>query len=130
MEPFRSSINIMSGYQPGEQPPPDVKVIKLNTNENPYPPSPRVLKVLRELDVELLRRYPDPMAQDFRQAASAVLGVPPDWILVGNGNEAVPASNPVGESFIPRQHTLCIAFWCRYRRQNLCLTPLEISTSA
>lgn len=77
----------MSGYQPGEQPPPDVKVIKLNTNENPYPPSPRVLKVLRELDVELLRRYPDPMAEGVRQAASAVLGVPPDWILVGNGSD-------------------------------------------
>ncbi len=84
---FRPDINAMSGYVPGEQPPPDAKVIKLNTNENPYPPSPEALKVLRELEGELLRRYPDPMAGAFRQAASEVLGVPPDWILVGNGSD-------------------------------------------
>lgn len=87
MEPFRSSINIMSGYQPGEQPPPDVKVIKLNTNENPYPPSPKVLQVLSELDGELLRRYPDPMAEGFCHSASMVLNVPRDWILAGNGSD-------------------------------------------
>jgi histidinol-phosphate aminotransferase len=45
------------------------------------------LKVLRELDGELLRRYPDPMAGAFRDAASQVLGVPADWILVGNGSD-------------------------------------------
>lgn len=77
----------MSGYVPGEQPPPGTKVIKLNTNENPYPPSPEALKVLRELEGELLRRYPDPMARAFREAASQVLGVPADWILVGNGSD-------------------------------------------
>ena len=77
----------MSGYVPGEQPPPDTKVIKLNTNENPYPPSPAALKVLQELQGELLRRYPDPMAGAFRQATSQVLGVPADWILVGNGSD-------------------------------------------
>lgn len=77
----------MSGYVPGEQPLPGTKVIKLNTNENPYPPSPEALKVLRELEGELLRRYPDPMAGAFREAASQVLGVPADWILVGNGSD-------------------------------------------
>ncbi len=84
---FRPSINAMSGYVPGEQPPPGTKVIKLNTNENPYPPSPEALKVLRELEGELLRRYPDPMAGAFRKAASEVLGVHTDWILVGNGSD-------------------------------------------
>jgi len=84
---FRQNINALSGYVPGEQPPPDAKVIKLNTNENPYPPSPEVLKVLQELQGELLRRYPDPMAGAFRQSASQVLGVPADWILVGNGSD-------------------------------------------
>ncbi len=77
----------MSGYVPGEQPPPGTQVIKLNTNENPYPPSPEALKVLRKLEGELLRRYPDPMAGAFREAASQVLGVPADWILVGNGSD-------------------------------------------
>lgn len=84
---FRPNINAMSGYVPGEQPPPGTKVIKLNTNENPYPPSPEALKVLRELEGELLRRYPDPMAGAFREAASHVLGVPADWVLVGNGSD-------------------------------------------
>jgi len=84
---FRQNINALSGYVPGEQPPPDAKVIKLNTNENPYPPSPEALKVLQELQGELLRRYPDPMAGAFRQSASQVLGVPADWILVGNGSD-------------------------------------------
>jgi len=84
---FRQNINTLSGYVPGEQPPPDAKVIKLNTNENPYPPSAEVLKVLQELQGELLRRYPDPMAGAFRQSASQVLGVPADWILVGNGSD-------------------------------------------
>lgn len=87
MSYFRQNINALSGYVPGEQPPPDAKVIKLNTNENPYPPSPEALNVLRELDGELLRRYPHPMAGAFRQAASQILGVPADWILVGNGSD-------------------------------------------
>jgi histidinol-phosphate aminotransferase len=84
---FRPNINAMSGYVPGEQPLAGTQVIKLNTNENPYPPSPEALKVLRELEGELLRRYPDPMATAFRAAASQVLGVPADWILVGNGSD-------------------------------------------
>ncbi len=84
---FRPNIDALAGYVPGEQPPPDAKVIKLNTNENPYPPSPQALQVLQELEGELLRRYPDPMAGAFRQAASQVLGVPADWILVGNGSD-------------------------------------------
>lgn len=84
---FRPTIHAMSGYVPGEQPAPDSKVIKLNTNENPYPPSPQALKVLQEFSGELLRRYPDPMAGAFRQSTSQVLGIPADWILVGNGSD-------------------------------------------
>lgn len=77
----------MTGYEPGEQPPPGSTLVKLNTNENPYPPSPEVLNALHQLDGELLRRYPDPSAERFRQSASRALGVPPDWILVGNGSD-------------------------------------------
>jgi histidinol-phosphate aminotransferase len=84
---FRQNIDSLSAYVPGEQPAPHTKVIKLNTNENPYPPSPQALQVLKELDGELLRRYPQPLARDFREAASQVLDVPPDWILVGNGSD-------------------------------------------
>lgn len=84
---FRANIDAMTGYQPGEQPDAAAKVIKLNTNENPYPPSPKALAVLRDLEGELLRRYPDPMANAFREAAGQALGVPADWILAGNGSD-------------------------------------------
>lgn len=86
---FRSSIDAMAGYIPGEQPKPGTKFIKLNTNENPYPPSPEALKVLQNLDSEWLRRYPDAYANEFRQAISEALGVPVDWIIVGNGSDDV-----------------------------------------
>lgn len=84
---FRSSVDAMTGYVPGEQPKPGTPIVKLNTNENPYPPSPDAIAVLRSLDPEWLRRYPDPYANDFRQAISEALGIPKDWIMVGNGSD-------------------------------------------
>ena len=84
---FRENIDEMIGYVPGEQPAPGARVIKLNTNENPYPPSPKAVEALRGLDQELLRRYPDPMSTLVRQAAAQVLDVPLDWVLVGNGSD-------------------------------------------
>ncbi|MCU0546741.1 MAG: histidinol-phosphate transaminase [Oscillatoriaceae cyanobacterium Prado104] len=87
MSYFRKSIHEMSGYVPGEQPGTGTRFIKLNSNENPYPPSPKALQVLREIDGEMLRRYPDPTAKNFRLAASKVFGVPDDWIGVGNGSD-------------------------------------------
>lgn len=89
MSYFRPAIEAMTGYVPGEQPRPGTKIIKLNTNENPYPPSPKALEVLRSLDSEWLRRYPDPFAKEFCQAVSEALGVPADWVLVGNGSDDV-----------------------------------------
>jgi len=89
MSYFRQNIQRLTGYVPGEQPAPGQKVIKLNTNENPYPPSPAALEVLRSLDAEVLRRYPDPLATAFRQAVSKVLDVPVDWIIAGNGSDEV-----------------------------------------
>jgi histidinol-phosphate aminotransferase len=84
---FRSNIDAMAGYVPGEQPQRGTQIIKLNSNENPYPPSPAALAVLRNIDGEWLRRYPEPFGGDFRQAVSQVLGVPSDWIIVGNGSD-------------------------------------------
>jgi histidinol-phosphate aminotransferase len=88
MSYFPSRIEKMSGYVPGEQPT-EPDVIKLNTNENPYPPSPRVMETLRRASGEQLRRYPHPMGQAFREAAAKVLGVTPDMILCGNGADDV-----------------------------------------
>ncbi len=87
MSYFRPAIDNMTGYIPGEQPKPGTAIIKLNTNENPYPPSPQAIEVLRNLDGEWLRRYPDPFAREFCQAASAALDVPADWLIVGNGSD-------------------------------------------
>jgi histidinol-phosphate aminotransferase len=89
MSYFRPSVDAMDGYVPGEQPKPGTPIIKLNTNENPYPPSPQAMAVLQNLDGELLRRYPDPFAREFCSAISDALGVPADWVIVGNGSDDV-----------------------------------------
>ena len=84
---FRENIEKMVGYVPGEQPKPGEKVIKLNTNENPYPPSPAALEVLRGADAEALRRYPDPLATRFRQVVAETLEVPLEAVIAGNGSD-------------------------------------------
>src|SRR5437868_22593 len=87
---LRPAVTAMAGYTPGEQPRDD-GFIKLNTNENPYPPSPRVLATLQEALTggERLRKYPDPIGLAFRQTAGRVLGVDPDAILIGNGSDDI-----------------------------------------
>jgi histidinol-phosphate aminotransferase len=86
---IRPNIRAMDGYVPGEQPR-DGAFVKLNTNENPYPPSPRVFEAIRDaLTGDRLRKYPDPMGTAFRQAAGRVLGVDPDAILIGNGSDDI-----------------------------------------
>lgn len=85
----RATVARMSGYTPGEQPLPGERVIKLNTNENPYPPSPRVFEAIRNIGPEALRRYPSPMADEFRRVAARVHGVTPDQILAGNGSDDI-----------------------------------------
>ena len=86
---FRTEIDAMTGYIPGEQPKSDSKIIKLNSNENPYPPSPKVKDVLQNFDWEWLRRNPDSSATDFRNAISEALNIPADWIIVGNGSDEI-----------------------------------------
>lgn len=83
---LRTNVLQSAGYVPGEQPT-DPTVIKLNTNENPYPPSPRVMDAIRGVTAEQLRRYPSPSGQVFREAAATVHGVGPDWILPFNGGD-------------------------------------------
>lgn len=85
---FRPEVSRMAGYTPGEQPQ-GGKFIKLNTNENPYPPSDKVVQAIEQTARQGLVRYPDPMATAFRLQASSVLGVPPDWILAGNGSDDI-----------------------------------------
>ena len=82
-----SAIQEIAGYVPGEQPQAG-KWIKLNTNENPYPPSPAVARAVAATVAGLtLAKYPDPLATVFRLRAAEVLGVDPDWIICGNGSD-------------------------------------------
>jgi len=82
----RKNIAAIAGYVPGEQPQ-GRTFIKLNTNENPYPPSPAVGKALREFDFERLRLYSEPSAAIVRKAAADVFGFTPEHYLVGNGSD-------------------------------------------
>src|SRR5438128_3767780 len=85
----RTNVGAMDGYAPGEQPALGQRVVKLNTNENPFPPSPKVLEALCNFDPELLRRYPNPTADAFRDAAADVIGCSRENILCGNGSDDI-----------------------------------------
>src|SRR5262245_56790602 len=86
---LRPAVQAMAGYAPGEQPRAD-GIIKLNTNENPYPPSPRAQAAMQEiLTSGWLRKYPDPVGAAFRRTAGRVLGIDPDSILIGNGSDDI-----------------------------------------
>ncbi len=81
----------VQGYLPGEQPT-SPGIIKLNTNENPYPPSPQVLDALWSLAAEKIRKYPDPVSRDLRQACAQRYGYDSaDWIIAGNGMDELLA---------------------------------------
>jgi histidinol-phosphate aminotransferase len=83
----RPDIAALAGYVPGEQPQ-GGKWIKLNTNENPYAPSPAVARAIAATAAgRTLAKYPDPLATVFRMRAAEILGVDPDWILCGNGSD-------------------------------------------
>ncbi|MEQ9462916.1 MAG: histidinol-phosphate transaminase [Haliea sp.] len=80
----------LTPYVPGEQPR-HQRLVKLNTNEAPYPPSPRVLAAVQATDGDSLRRYPDPESTELRQAMAAYYGLVEDQVFVGNGSDEVLA---------------------------------------
>ena len=83
---LRKNIAAIAGYIPGEQPQ-NSGFIKLNTNENPYPPSPRVLSALRKATDRSLRLYPEPLSDSLRSLAAARYGLRTENILAGNGSD-------------------------------------------
>ncbi len=83
------AVRELTPYVPGEQP--RERLIKLNTNENPYPPAPGVEAVLREFPADHLRLYPDPESRALRQALACEYGVEPEQVFVGNGSDEVLA---------------------------------------
>jgi histidinol-phosphate aminotransferase len=78
----------LTPYVAGEQPQ-DRRYIKLNTNENPYPPTPRIAEFLRTADLDLLRRYPDPQSLALRQAVARHYDLDATEVFAGNGSDEV-----------------------------------------
>ncbi len=89
MREYEKNIRKVEPYVPGEQP--QNKVIKLNTNENPYPPSPRVKKALAEMDADRFRLYPDPACTPLTEALADFYQVNPNQVFVGVGSDDVLA---------------------------------------
>ncbi len=90
MKNWEKNVRKVVPYVPGEQPKED-HLIKLNTNENPYPPSPKAEQCLRELEISAFRKYPDPECRELIQAISRAYGVPESRIFAGVGSDDVLA---------------------------------------
>ena len=87
---WNKRVRALSPYVPGEQPR-TAGLVKLNTNENPYPPSPRVIEAVRKAATENLRLYPDPGCSALRAAIAERYGVRPEEVFAGNGSDEVLA---------------------------------------
>jgi len=88
---FREAIEHMAPYSPGEQPRAGQRLIKLNTNENPYPPSPRVRAAIVKAAATSLRLYPPPRADELVKAAARLYRISREMILAGNGSDELLA---------------------------------------
>lgn len=84
---FKDNIRKVTPYTPGEQP--QRKVIKLNTNESPYPPSPQVVEAMRGIKASKLRLYPDPDCRELRETLAEEYGLEPEQVFVGVGSDDV-----------------------------------------
>ena len=81
-------VRRLKAYVPGEQPK-AADVVKLNTNENPYPPSPKCAAALATFDTAALRRYPDPVFSELREVIARLNGTTTDRVFVGNGSDEI-----------------------------------------
>ena len=105
---FRPEIDAMNGYAPGEQPK-VCNLIKLNTNENPYPPSPHVVEFLQRFAAENLRLYPEPLADSLRDTIAEVNGVRRENVITGNGSDDIL--------------TIVVRCFCDAQRPMACINP-------
>jgi histidinol-phosphate aminotransferase len=87
---WSSIIRDLKPYVPGEQPKQET-LVKLNTNENPYPPSPRVLDAIRKCTNEMLRLYPDPSCDALKAAVADYFGLKRHQVFTGNGSDEILA---------------------------------------
>lgn len=108
MSYFRQEIDAMDGYAPGEQPK-DKSIIKLNTNENPYPPSPAVKELLSSFDYSRLRLYPDPVCSELRKTIASLCGLEEENVIAGNGSDDIL--------------TIAVRCFCDREKALLCVDP-------
>lgn len=91
MKYAREILRDVEGYVPGEQPRVP-GLVKLNTNENPYPPSPKVIEAIRALATDAIKNYPDPVSLALRRACAERYGYPDEsWVIAGNGMDEILA---------------------------------------
>ena len=90
MSDWEVNVRRVEPYTPGEQPK-EAGIVKLNTNESPFPPSPMVAEVLRGFDADSLRLYPDPAVTDLNTAIAARYGLRPSQVFTGVGSDDVLA---------------------------------------
>jgi len=128
---WSKNIRNIEPYVPGEQPK-DRKFIKLNTNENPYPPSPRVLEALKNFRHEDLRLYPDPNGEELREAVAEYYKVSKAQVFVGNGSDEVLAFsfmaffNPMDKPVVFPDITYSFyEVYCKFLRINFNTVDLE-----
>lgn len=122
----------LTPYVPGEQPQ-DRKYIKLNTNENPYPPSPRIQEFLKTFEYGKLRLYPDPLAANLREKIGNLYDLPPASVFAGNGSDEVLSfaffaffDNSNGELLFPEFSYSFYPVYCDFyaiRYKKVPLTP-------
>ncbi len=130
MKAFEQNIRKVEPYVPGEQP--QRKVIKLNTNENPYPPAKGVERALRELDTDRMRLYPDPAARELVNALADFYSVDPEQVFVGVGSDDVLAMcfltffNSEKPIFFPETSYSFYKVWAElYRTPYECISLTE-----
>ncbi|MGJ9420216.1 histidinol-phosphate transaminase [Massilia sp. CMS3.1] len=123
-------VENLTPYTPGEQPRIE-RLIKLNTNENPYPPSPRVIAAINAQTGDGLRLYPDPQSTELKRALASYYGVEPGEVFVGNGSDEVLAhafhaffmqDDPV---LMPQVSYSFYQVYCRLYGIDALLLPLE-----
>jgi len=122
-------INRLTPYVPGEQPP-QARLIKLNTNESPYDPSPAVLEAIASISGEQLRRYPDPESVGLKRAIASMNQLAPEQIFLGNGSDEVLAH--VFQALLSHNKAVCFPdvsysfypVWCELYGLAHTLVPL------
>ena len=108
MKYWNETLSAMTEYVPGEQPDNIDEFIKLNTNENPFPPSQKVLEAIRAETGEMLRRYPNPNAEKVREAFAGVENISPSNVFVANGSDEI--FTLLFRGFIDKTQTAAFAY--------------------